>query len=163
MTTLQFQNQDARIAALAVVYHLGRPGSEIDPESGGQHQATLRPLLAGLRAQLAQAVVTIEATADQVQRLDRALLGASNELRQYALSGVSVVPGFADQLGEFWPDLAEDPGGVADLVGHVVILRRRLDAVFVEAGALLVAESAAREAERQARRGRWWQVWRREG
>ena len=161
MTTLQFQNNDARIAYLALVYHLGRPGSEIDPEGLGEHPAALRPLLEELRSQLDQAVVTIEANAGQVQRIGQALSGVSNELRQYGLSGTSMVAGFAEAVEGFWPEVEADEGAAVDLVQFAVMLRRRLDSVIAEAEAELTAEAEAAEAERRARRGRWWQVWRR--
>ncbi|MBT5773761.1 MAG: hypothetical protein HOH95_05220 [Dehalococcoidia bacterium] len=161
MTTLQLQNNDARIAYLAVVYHLGRPGSEIDPESLGVHRAALQPLLEVLRPQLEQAVVTVEANAGQVQRIGQALSGVSNELRQYGLSGSSMVAGFSETVVGFWPEVAADQGAAADLVQFAVMLRRRLESEITSAVAELAADAAAVEAERQARRGAWWQVWRR--
>ena len=161
MSTLQLQNNDARIAYLALVYHLGRPGSEIDPETLGKHRAALQPLLELVKPQLDQAVVTIEANAGQVQRIGQALSGVSNELRQYGLSGTSMVSGFAETVVGFWPEVEADQGAAADLVQFAVMLRRRLDAVITEAEMELAAEAAAAEAERRARRGRWWQVWRR--
>ncbi|MCB9491965.1 MAG: hypothetical protein H6674_07845 [Dehalococcoidia bacterium] len=33
MTTLQFRSEDARIVYLATIFHLGRPGSETDPNT----------------------------------------------------------------------------------------------------------------------------------
>jgi len=159
---LQLQNADARVAYLGVVYHLGRPGSEIDPETLQEHRASLEPVQAAIRGQLENAVITVELGPWQVQRLGQALLGASNELRQYGLSeGRSVVPGFREAVTEFWPDTVEDPTVASDLVQHAVMLRRRLDAVIGEADAEIAAAQAAAEAERAARRGRWWQVWKR--
>jgi len=162
VTLIQLQNADARIAYLGVVYHLGRPGSEIDPETKLEHRASLEPVSAAIRAQLGNAVITVELAAWQVQRLGQALLGAANELRQYGISeGRSVVPGFSETLTEFWPETAEDPSIASDLVQHAVMLRRRLDAVIGEATAELATAAAAAERERQERRGKWWQVWKR--
>ena len=162
MSLLQLQNADARIAYLGIVYHLGRPGSEIDPETMREHRASLDTVKAAIREQLDNAVITIEVAPWQVQRLGQALLGASNELRQYGMSeGRSVVPGFSETMAEFWPESVEDPSIASDLVQHAVMLRRRLDVVIGEAEAEMAAAAAAAEAERQARRGRWWQVWKR--
>ena len=161
VTRLQFQNNDARIAYLAVVYHLGRPGSEIDPDGLGEHPAALRPLLEGLRLQIDQAVVTIEANSGQVQRIGQALSGVSNELRQYGLSGTSIVAGFAKTVERFWPEVEGDESEAVDLVQFAVMLRRRLNSVIAEAESELRAEAEAEEVAREARRGRWWQVWRR--
>jgi hypothetical protein len=161
MALLQFQATDAKVAYLAVVYHLGRPGSEIDPETMGEHRASLAPLAEAIRGQLDQAVTSVEANSWQVLRLGRALQGASNELRQYGIAeGRSAVGGFSEALVELWPEAAEDPSIASDLVQHAVMLQRRLAAAVAEAEAEIAAEAAAAEAERQARRGRWWQVWR---
>lgn len=156
MAVLQLQNNDARIAYLALVYHLGRPGSELDPDGAGEHPSTLRPLLELMRPQLEQAVVTVEANAGQVQRIGQALSGVSNELRQYGLAGSSMVPNFAETVVRFWPEVESDHGAATDLVQFAVMLRRRLESVLAEAASELAAD-----AERRARRGRWWQVWRR--
>lgn len=161
MATLQLQSNDARIAYLALVYHLGRPGSERGPDGTGEHPAALGPLLEVMRPQLEQAVITLEANAGQVQRIGQALSGVSNELRQYGLAGSSMVPGFGETVISFWPEVGTDHGAAADLVQFVVMLRRRLESVIAEAEAELAANAEAVEAERRARRGRWWQVWRR--
>lgn len=162
MALIQLQNADARIVSLAVLYHLGRPGLEIDPETLQGHRASLEPVHAAIRGQLENAVITVEMAPWQVQRLGQALLGASNELRQYGISeGRSVVPGFSAMLTEFWPETEADPSVASDLVQHAVMLRRRLDAVIGEADAEMAAAAAAVEAERAARRGSWWQVWKR--
>lgn len=162
MALIQLQNVDARIASLAVVYHLGRPGSEIDPETMQEHRASLEPVQAAIRGQLDNAVITLDLQPWQVQRLGQAIQGASNELRQYGISeGRSVVPGFSEVVGEYWPETVDDPSAASDLVQHAVMLRRRLDAVISEAEAEMAATQAAAEAERQARRGSWWQVWKR--
>ncbi len=161
MATIQLQSNDARIAYLALVYHLGRPGSERAPDGGGGHSSALAPLLEVMRPQLEQAVVTLEANAGQVQRIGQALSDVSNELRQYGLAGSSMVAGFDETVAGFWPEVQEDHGAAADLVQFAVMLRRRLGSVISEAEAELEAEVAEAEAERRARRGRWWQVWRR--
>jgi hypothetical protein len=160
--SIQLQNADARITYLGVVYHLGRPGSEIDPETLDAHRASLNPVGQALRAQIENAVVTIDLGPWQVGRMGEALLGVSNELRQYGMSeGRSMVPGFSDTLEEFWPEVADDPTVASDLVQHAVMLHRRLDSVIGEAKAEIAAAQAAAEAERQAQRGSWWQVWKR--
>jgi hypothetical protein len=161
MARIQLQNADARVAYLGVVYHLGRPGSEIDPETMGEHRAALEPVAEAIRGQLENSVITLDLQPWQVQRLGHAIQGASNELRQYGMSeGRSVVPGFSEAVREFWPETVEEPSIAADLVQHAVMLRRRLDAAIGEAEAEMAAAAAAEE-ERRARRGRWWQVWKR--
>ncbi len=153
MTTIQLQPADARLAALAVVYHLGRPGSELDAGTLQPHGAGLGPLQPAIEGQLGLAVTTLEVTAYQLSRLGEALHGTVNELKQYELSeGRSVVPGFAGAFARLFPEHAAEGGGALDLASQAVLLRRRLDAAVREAAAELEAARAA-EAERAAAQG----------
>ncbi len=174
MTTIRLQPDDARLAALAVVYHLGRPGSELDAATLQPHEAGLGPLQPAIEGQLGLAVTTLDVTAYQLARLGEALLGTVNELKQYELSeGRSVVPGFADAFARLFPAHASEEGGALDLASQGVMLRRRLDNAVREATAQVEAARAA-EAERAAaggapsgeaggaeRRSLWQRLWRR--
>ena len=144
MTTIQLQPEDARLAALAVVYHLGRPGSELNAATLQPHEARLGPLQPILERQLGLAVTTIDVTPYQLSRLGEALHGAVNELKQYELSeGRSVVPGFAEAFARLFPEHAAEEGGALDLASQGVMLRRRLDAAVREAAAQVEAARAA--------------------
>ena len=166
MPLLSFRNEDARIVALAITYHLGRPGSETDPTTLLHHDLGLTPVGRALDPQLAMAEVRLELTPYQVHRLDEALLGVVNELKQYDMSHRrSVVPNFETAIGLLFPELtpehegSEDVPGPLDLVGRVVMLRRRLAPVALEAKADIEAQqAAAAEAERIGKR-RWWKPW----
>ena len=169
MTTIRLQPDDARLAALAVVYHLGRPGSEIDAATLQRHELGLGPLQPVIEEQLGLAVTTLDVTAYQLSRLGEALHGTVNELKQYEMSeGRSVVPGFAKAFARLFPDHAAEEGGALDLASQAVMLRRRLDAAVREAAAQVEAARAA-EAERARsgdaasgkRRGLWRRLWRR--
>ena len=174
MTTIQLQPDDARLAALAVVYHLGRPGSELDAATLLPHEGGLGPLQPVIEGQLGLAVTTLDVTAYQLSRLGEALHGTVNELKQYELSeGRSVVPGFAEAFARLFPEHAGEEGGALDLASQGVMLRRRLDDAVREAAAQVEAARAA-EAERAAaggaasgeagggkRRSLWQRLWRR--
>ena len=169
MTTIRLQPDDARLAALAVVYHLGRPGSELDAATLQRHEFGLGPLQPEIEEQLGYAVTSIDVTAYQLSRLGEALHGTVNELKQYELSeGRSVVPGFAEAFARLFPDHAAEEGGALDLASQAVMLRRRLDAAVREAAAQVEAARAA-EAERPrsegassgGKRGLWRRIWRR--
>lgn len=165
MAVLTLGEQDARIVALAVAYHLGRPGSETDPDTLRRHDLGLRPVQAALAPQLGHAQATIELTPYQLHRLDEALLGLTNELKQYELARRrSAVPGFEVAIARLFPALAPDAAGddesALDLVTHVVLLRRRLAAAVADAAAALAAGREAVVAATRARRPRW-QFWRR--
>jgi hypothetical protein len=163
MVSAQFQNRDARIVYLATIYHLGRPGSETDAITLEHHNRGLGPVRVALEPQLDNAVATLELSDYQLHRLGEALLGVVNELKQVELArGRSAVPGFTEALTRVFPDVdADDPGTALDLVGHAVMLRRRLDTAVRDASE---AGRAAREEEQRApdaTRRPWWKVWQR--
>lgn len=168
MATFQLHLPDARIVALAIAYHLGRPGSETSAATLRRHSLGLGPVLEALRPRLeaaegAAAVIELELSAYQVTRLGAALHGAVNELKQFGMAGGrSAVPGFAEAFSRLFPGAdAADPGPDAlDLVPHAVGLRRRLAAAVGEAEAEVEsareaarAEASAAAARRSRRRG----------
>lgn len=152
MTILQLANPDARLAFLALQYHLARPGSELDRETRQPAAHGLAEVSALLEPQLELAVATIEVSAEQHQRLDSAVAGAINELKSYPLmagAGRSAAPGFDEALRRLYPEVIEEPEEALQLAGHLVALRRRLARTEV-------ADELA------ASRGRpWWRVWER--
>jgi hypothetical protein len=168
MPLLSFRNEDARIVALAITYHLGRPGSETDPTTLQRHDLGLAPVGRALDPQLAMAEVRLELSPYQLHRLDEALLGVVNELKQYDMSHRhSMVLNFETAVGMLFPELTpdhegdEEMPGPLDLVTRVVMLRRRLEPVVRDADAELEAQrAAAEEAERVSQR-RWWKFWQR--
>ncbi len=166
MPTLQFVNEDARIVALAVAYHLGRPGSETDPDTLKRHSIGLASVDAMLTPFLGQARIDLDLTPYQIHRLDEALLGVTNELKAYEMAERrSTVLGFGDRLSGLFPELAAgsaEDASALDLVERVVMLRRRLTSSVREANASLQAEcDAAAEAAAAAKQARrWWQFWR---
>lgn len=175
MPTLELPNDDARIVALAVRYHLARPGSETDRATLQRRDDGLRSVDAALVTQLANALVRLDLTAYQLHRLDEGLMGVTNELKAYEMaSRRSAAPGFADTLAALYPSLApgaasegsDDAIGEAedalDLVERVVALRRRLATAVREAREALEREreqaaAAAVEARRAQRP--WWRFW----
>ena len=159
MATFHLHLPDARIVALAITYHLGRPGSETDAATLQRHSLGLGPVLEALGPQLGAAageseVVGLELSAYQVTRLGAALHGTVNELKQFGMAGGrSAVPGFAEAFGRLFPDATDGElgAGALDLVPHAVGLRRRLAAAIRDAEAEVEAsrEAARVEAERQ--------------
>ncbi len=158
MTLLQLRSEDARVVYLATVYHLGRPGSEIHPQTLQKHDLGLQAIHDAMLPELGQAVVEIEVSPYQLTRIAEALLGVTNELKQYAIAGGrSAVPRFAETLHWLYPETKGDPGVAMDLVQHPVMLHNRMAGAIADARAAI--EAAAREAEaaRQAGRTHWWQ------
>lgn len=159
---MQFQNADARVVYLATVYHLGRPGSESVAEAAQRSDLGLRAVHDELLPRLDQAVVEVALSPYQVLRLATALLGVSNELKQFGIAnGRSSVPRFAETMAFLFPETTEDPGAAMDLARQPVELRRRIDAAVSQAEAEIEAARAEQEALQRTERGRWWQLWRR--
>ena len=94
----------------------------------------------------------------QLMRIAEALLGITNELKQYALSGRSTVPRFADTLHWLYPDTKDDPGIALDLVQHPVKLHNALAYAIEDARKQVEAAREAAQVVRQAERRGWWQV-----
>ena len=110
---------------------------------------------------LGQAVVELDLSAFQIMKLGQAIEGVTNELKQYGMAdGRSAVPRFTDTMTWLYPETDDEPGLALDIVGHAVMLNRRLGGAVVEARRE-VAEAAAAEqaAHEQAKRARWkfWQ------
>lgn len=146
---------------LACLYHLGRPGTELDPVTRQPHEFGLTPVRGALEASLDHARVTIELSEHQVRLLGEALLGLVNELKQVGLSGRSVVSGLVAAITRLYPDVTtEEPSGALDLSGETAMLRRRLDSAVRSAAAELDRQRADAEAERNEQRGGW-RFWRR--
>ena len=153
MPTVQLANLDARLVYLALQYHLARPGSELDPETKQPAAHGLAEVARALEPQLQQAVATAELSAFQAQRLVSAIAGAMNELKTYPLLAEgrqSMVPKFVAALRRLFPEVADDPDEATQLAGHMMALRRRLEAA--------VAEEAPAPEQSAAPR---WQFWRR--
>lgn len=164
MTKLQLRNEDARIAYLATIYHLGRPGSETHPDTLQKHDLGLQAIHDEMLPNIEQAVVEIEASPFQLMKLNEALHGVTNELKQFSIAeGRSGVPQFADTMAWLYPETSEDPGSAMDIVTHAVMLQRRLGGAVANAQAEIAAQ---RESQDDTRRARgepgdrpWWKFW----
>lgn len=164
MTKLQFRNEDARIAYLATIYHLGRPGSETSADTLQKHDLGLQAIHDEMLPNLDQAVVEIDASAFQIVKLNEALLGVTNELKQFSISeGRSTVPRFAETMRSLYPETSEDPGAAMDIVTHAVMLQRRMGSAVAHAHADVAADAAALSGPAKRSGGRpWWRFWGRE-
>lgn len=159
MTLLQFRSEDARVVYLATIYHLGRPGAELHPDTLQKHNLGLQPIHDEILPRLNQAVVEVEASPYQVIRLGEALLGLGNELKQFAVAnGRSMVPRFSDTVHELYPETVEEPSIAMDLAQHPVMLRNRLAYALEQAQAEIDEAKNVAELVRKSRR-RWWQFW----
>ncbi len=155
---LSLPPDDARLVYLAVAYHLGRPGSELDPITKMPVEVGLADTARELQPQLRMAVATITLDADQRTRLQSAMLGTITELKAFSMleprmmedgtTRRSTVPGFDRTLLHLFPDLDEEPAAALDVAEQMLLLKRRFD----QQVALLPPDP---EPEKPAKKG-WW-------
>jgi hypothetical protein len=156
---LQLRQEDAKLVFLAVAYHLGRPGSELDLETKQPVTHGLAEVARVLQPQLRNAVAEVRLIDDQVRRLQSAMLGSITELKAYAMLELrvgpegtgsrSTVPGFDRSLLHLFPEVEEDVDNAMAIAERMLLLKRRLD---VHLSALPPDEPPA---EAPKRRG-WW-------
>ena len=146
---LRLSAEDVLLVRLALLYHLARPGAELDTSTGQLAEHGLAEVDAAL-AEREDAAVSLELTDGQRHRLLEAMLGCVNELRVYHLNGgaASMVAGFNETARRSFPPIAGDPEAALDVAESMLMLRRRLNA------SRSVAEPRSRSAE-PPRRGRW--------
>ncbi|HJM74789.1 MAG TPA: hypothetical protein QGI71_02840 [Dehalococcoidia bacterium] len=159
MHTLTLGDDDLLPLYLAVVYHLGRPGSEAlamgHPELG---LATVRE---AIDPQLGLASAQVEVGDYQLRRIGLGLHGIVSELKQFGMAqGRSVVPGFSEAVVRLFPDAREE-GGALDLVQPAIMFRRRLDGAVRQAEAAVEAARIAQAEPAAEQRSPWWKLWRR--
>jgi hypothetical protein len=156
----------ARLLALAVSYHLSRPGSEIDPDTLSQYAHGLREVQPAFEPQLDRDSATLELTPLQTVLLSSALSSVVSELKMYSvfdtMSGESrrprsTAPGFDERLRALFPEISGDPAFASQLAEDATMLRRELPSE--RAREILEEEQKARQAA--GRRRKWWQLWRR--
>ncbi len=154
MAKLQLPNTDARLTYLAIQYHLARPGSELDRESGRPADSGLSSVATALEPQLEKAVAEIELNSGQQEKLDSAIGGSINQLKTSQLldAGGGMIPGFAETLHRLFPEAADDPEEALSLAGHMLQLRRRL-----------AAQVQPESDEAGEKNQPWWQLWKRRG
>ena len=163
---LRLRQHQARLAALAVSYHLSRPGAEIDPETLTDYQHGLAELLPVIDSQLELDDAALEVTPLQAVLLSTAMSSVISELKMYSvfdtMSGASARPrstarGFDDRLRSLFPEVAGDPAYAGILAEHMTLLRREVPSV--RAREIIEEERAAALAARSSKRP--WQFWRR--
>lgn len=163
---LRLPQHQARLLALAVSYHLSRPGSELDPNTLSDYAHGLREVQPVIDAQLDSEAATLELNPLQTTLLATALSSVVSELKMYSvydtMSGSSrrprsTAPGFDDRLRSLFPEIAGDSAYASQLAEDMTLLRRELP--LARAQAMIADQREAAEAAR--RRKKWWQVWRR--
>jgi hypothetical protein len=134
---LSLQPDDARLTYLAIAYHLGRPGSELDPITKMPVERGLADSARELQPQLKMAVSRVTLDADQTKRLQSAMLGTITELKAFSMleprvmedgtTRRSTVPGFDRTLLHLFPELEDEPAAALEVAEQMLMLKRRFD------------------------------------
>jgi hypothetical protein len=158
---LQLRQEDANLVFLAVAYHLGRPGSELDPITKLPVEHGLADVARDLQPQLRMAVSEISLDEAQLKRLQSGMLGSISELKTYPLLQLrldpdgtgrrSSVPGFDRTLVHLFPEIEDDVEESLSIAERMLLLKRRLDE-------RIAAEPPAPESAPESTKGRkgWW-------
>jgi hypothetical protein len=166
--TIRLPEHQARLVALAVSYHLARPGSEIDRSTMSEYQHGLSELQPVIEAQINESTATFDLTPLQGVLLSTAFSSVVSELKMYSvfdtMSGSSnrprsTAPGFDDRLRTLFPEVAGDPTYAMALAEDMAMLRR--DMPFARAREALGEERLTVE-DTQKRRKKPWQFWKHE-
>ena len=160
---LTLPQHEARLAFLAVIYHLARPGSEIDRDTLTVIEHGLAEVMPQLEEQINANSARLELSAYQLSRLGEAMLGAINELKAYpmldTMSGGSSRPrsaaaGFDEAMRRLFPPSALDANYATRLAEDMLMLLRRMESGVSQAETAMDTERRrAKEATR--RKGFW--------
>jgi len=162
---LRLPQHQTRLVALAVSYHLARPGSELDPETLAEYSEGLADVHAIIGERLDIDTASLELTAIQITLLSSAMSSVISELKTYSLvdtmSGSSerprsAAPGFDERLRSLFPEVASDPAHTQVLAEDLMMLRRELP--LKRAKELLDEQRAAAQVEAKSKK-RWWRFW----
>ncbi len=152
MFSLKLTHDEPKLVFLALVYHLGRPGSELDAQTMQPSERGLRDIKTKLGNDLERDEAIVELFDDaQYQRLLSAIFGSVNELRVFHMrDGTgSGVARFTETATTLFPALAAEPEAALDLAESMMMLHRRIER------AVSRASPPPPEASKPASKGRW--------
>jgi hypothetical protein len=163
---IQLRQEDAKLVFLAIAYHLGRPGSELDPITKQPVEHGLAEVASGLQPQLNKAVATVSLRQGQAKRLLSGMLGSITELKAYPMlqerpdseggGRRSSVRGFDRSLTHLFPEVEEDVEETLSLAERMLLLKRRLDEVMGE-----IPPDDDPQPQSAPKRSGWWPFGRR--
>jgi hypothetical protein len=146
---LKLTHDEPRLVYLALVYHLGRPGSELDPITKMPGEHGLRAIKVELGRDVDADSAIIELDDQQYAKLLSALLGSVTELRGYHLTGApSTVERFTETAESLFPAIRADRDEALAVAEAMFMLHRRMQRA--------VAKAAVAAADPPAGRRRGW-------
>ena len=154
---LKLTHDEPRLVYLALVYHLGRPGSELDPVTKQPVEHGLREVKTALGNDVASESAVIELDDDQYRKLLLAIYGSVNELRVHHMRGgaESTVARFSETARTLFPEVAHEPEAALDVAEAMMMLHRRIERAVARAGAPASPSGAPEGSEPPKGRPRW--------
>jgi hypothetical protein len=151
---LKLTHNEPRLVYLALVYHLGRPGSELDPATKMPLDHGLREVKVALGGEIESDAAVIELDEAQYRKLLSAVYGCVNELRVYHMrnGAESTSPRFTETARTLFPELAADHDAALDVAEAMMMFHRRIERAVHRAEE---GQAAASEAQRSKPGGRW--------
>ena len=147
---LKLTHDEPRLVYLALVYHLGRPGSELDPNTKLPVERGLREVKVALGKDIESDEAVIELDDDQFRKLLSAIYGCVNELRVYHMrnGAESTVARFTETARSLFPEIADAPEAALDISEAMMMLHRRMESAVRRAEAGSAPESAPKPGRR---------------
>lgn len=152
---LKLTHDEPRLVYLALVYHLGRPGSELDPATHLPTEHGLRDVKVALGRELASDAAIIELDATQLNKLLSAMYGCVTELRGHHMrdGAPSTVARFTETALSLFPGMNADPDQALVVSEAMVMLHRRMERALRSASASPSSPTADGANAARARRG----------
>jgi hypothetical protein len=134
---LKLTHDEPKLVYLALVYHLGRPGSELDAATRLPVERGLRSVKVELGNSLDAASAVVELDDWQFQRMTSAIKGSVNELRVYHMrdGAVSGIERWTETAETLFPAIKADPEAALDLAESMMMLQRRIERAVLRARA----------------------------
>ncbi|HXK34726.1 MAG TPA: hypothetical protein VNM91_12030 [Dehalococcoidia bacterium] len=158
---LKLTHDEPRLVYLALVYHLGRPGSELDPVTKTPRAHGLRDVKVRLGRDLQADEAVIELDEENYRRLLSAIYGSVTEMRVYHMRNGerSTVERFTETAESLFPEIKEDPAEALTVAEALMMLHRRMERAVSRARAATPEPGpGGAQAEGGQRR---WRLWRR--
>ena len=153
---LKLTHDEPRLVYLALVYHLGRPGSELDPVTKMPGEHGLRDVKVALGRDIDADSAIIELDGQQYPKLLSALLGSVTELRGHHLTGgPSTVERFTETAESLFPAMKMDRSEALEVAEAMFILHRRMQRAVGKAAAAGAVDSAPPPPPGAERRKGW--------
>lgn len=125
---LKLTHDEPRLVYLALVYHLGRPGSELDETTALPVERGLRGVKVALGNSLDSDSAIVELDEWQYERLRSAIKGCVTELRVYHMrqGARSTVERWTETARSLFPNIKLDNEAALDVAEAMMMLERRM-------------------------------------